>query len=337
MDTLFNSVIRWDDQSPTRANFMNGYIQEHNDSQGISRHSPFPPHFLPMTPSDSEASEDSDEGTSVSVSSVFYPGSHQASSDIVFRSTDSVLFYVRSNILFKTAKTAFREILSSHLIGVRPMQNIVDIPETSDVLNIILHMLHNTSSARHSPSIATLEAAVDRMPAYGITPKSHIVPSTPLYHLLLSQAPLFPMKIYALAARHDLYDLAVNGSSHLLSQDLSEITDTLAQQLGAVYLKRLMTLHMERIESLRRILIQPPHPHAPTKECNFDDQKNLTRAWALVAAYLAWDARPDLSIHHIQTTFNSLNERLDCELCHDCLSVRIKDVIAQWASVKRTI
>ena len=115
--------------------------------------------------------------------------------------------------------------------------------------------------------------------------------TAPLYMLLLSSAPLYPIEIYCLAAKFNLEKLAVNSSSHLLSFPLSSITDEMALRMGAVYLKRLMCLHHGRNGALRDILLVPPLPHPQTKECSFADQKRLTRAWALVSAYLAWEAR----------------------------------------------
>ena len=96
----------------------------------------------------------------------------------------------------------------------------------------------------------------------------------------------------ALAAAHDLYELAVPVSSHLLSFALHSLTDELALRIGPVYMKRLFFLHLGRLDALKRLLLPPPHPHPPTAGCDFAEQKRLTRAWALASAYLAWDARP---------------------------------------------
>jgi hypothetical protein len=159
------------------------------------------------------------------------------------------------------------------------------------VLNVILHMVYGTPSAQHSPSLETLLTAVERMPYYGLEPKKHVLPRTPLYELLLSHAPLFPLQIYTLAAQFGMEGMAVAASSHLLAYPLLSIPEEAVKRMGAIYLKRLMCLHLERFDALRRILLHPPHPHPPTKQCNFADQKKLTRAWALVSAYLAWDAR----------------------------------------------
>jgi hypothetical protein len=164
-----------------------------------------------------------------------------------------------------------------------------------------------------------------------------IAANTPLYNVLLSQAPLYHIQIYALASRYDLYDLAVPTSSHLLAYSLHQIDDTVAERIGPVYLKRLFFLHFGRMEALKRILLNPPHPHAPTSDCDFTDQKKLTRAWALASAYLAWDARPDLSISSIESALNPLSEHLACDLCKRSLKERVKDLVVQWSVVRRTI
>jgi hypothetical protein len=153
----------------------------------------------------------------------------------------------------------------------------------------------------------------------------------------MSYAPLYPLDLYALAATYDLYDLAVPTSSHLLSLSLASLTDEMAQRIGPVYVKRLFFLHFGRAEALKRLLLPPPHPHAPTPFCDFTDQKKLTRAWALASAYLAWDARPDLSTSIMESALSPLGEHLACDLCQDALKDRIKNLIVSWSVVKRTI
>ena len=165
----------------------------------------------------------------------------------------------------------------------------VEAPSTE--LNIVLHAIYKTSPAAHSPDIETIIRAVDRMPPWSIWPKDLLTPSNSLYELLLSYAPLRPLEIYALASYHGLEDLAINVSPYLLSYDLSTITDETAKRIGPVYLKKLMLLHINRSTDLKAILLLPPHPHPPVKTCDFEDQKKLTRAWALASAYLIWDAR----------------------------------------------
>jgi hypothetical protein len=214
---------------------------------------------------------------------------------------------------------------------------VIAVPDDSAVLNVILHTLYEMSCAQYSPSFEVLVTAVNRLPVYGIVPKTRIAPSAPLFSLLLSHAPLHPLELYTLAATYDLYDLAVSISSHLLSFPLATLTDDMAERIGPVYLKRLFFLHFGRSDALKRVLLPPPHPHAPTPECDFTEQKKLTRAWALASAYLAWDARPDLSTSTMESALRPLAEHLTCEHCQQALRDRIKNLVVQWSVVKRTI
>jgi hypothetical protein len=130
------------------------------------------------------------------------------------------------------------------------------------------------------------------MHIYGLVPSECITPSTPLFEALLSYAPIDPIRVYALAGELSLSALAEQTSSHLLSYNLADISDDLAKRMGAKYLRRLMVLHLTRLEELKRIILCPPSPHLPTRECDASDQKNLSRAWPLAASYLAWDSSP---------------------------------------------
>jgi len=279
----------------------------------------------------------SQEQTVISVSTSFFPGAHVAGNDICLSSSDAVLFYANSQVILAASDHAFSTILSGQLSDMKYRDTIINIPQEAAVLNVILHALYNISCAHHAPPLQTLLTAVSEMPLYDINPKKHVIPGTPLYMILLSHAPLHPIDVYSLAAHFDLEDLAVNSSSHLLSYPLSSITDEVAQRMGVLYLKRLMCLHLGRNAALKNILLIPPPPHPPTKECTFSDQKKLTRAWALVSAYLAWDARPDLSTSSMQRVLSPLTEQLTCDECHQTLARRVKEVVVQWASVKRTI
>jgi len=170
----------------------------------------------------------------------------------------------------------------------RPRQSPLPNPRS------IFHALYYLPFANHSPAFTTVVSAIDQMPIYSICPRDYIAPPHPGYSYILSFAPLAPLDVYALAAHHDLAELAIDTSSHLLSHPLATIDDATATRIGPVYRKRLLSLHIIRLGALKDILLAPPHPHAPTKDCDFVRQKQLTRAWALVAAYLAWEARPGL-------------------------------------------
>ncbi|KAF8909651.1 hypothetical protein CPB84DRAFT_1842893 [Gymnopilus junonius] len=81
----------------------------------------------------------------------------------------------------------------------------------------------------------------------------------------------------------------ISALSHLLSYDLTTITDDMAVRMGSTYLKKLMILHLERHTMLKQILLRPPHPHAPTKKCGFGNQDKVTRTWVLLSAHFVWE------------------------------------------------
>ena len=248
----------------------------------------------PLTKQSHDGSPVTDDQTKantlVSISTTFFPGSQHLTTqpDTILLTTDNVFFYVDSNLLLATSENSFRGLLPAS----RQSSNIISLPEHSTVLNIVLHSIYDMSCVHYSPSFAILITAVNRLPVYGISPKKHIAPSTHLFSLLLSHAPSYPLELYALSASHDLHDLAVSTSSHLLSFPLASLTDEMAQHIGPIYLKRLFFLHFGRSDALKRVLLPPPHPHSPTPFCDIAEQKKLTRAWALASAYLAWDAKP---------------------------------------------
>ncbi|KAJ7047427.1 hypothetical protein C8F04DRAFT_1058802 [Mycena alexandri] len=302
-------------------------------------HLPTPPHSHDGSPvADTPADDIQEDGNTVAISTTFFLTAqhrpHQP--DIVLLSKDSVYFYVHSDLLLEASENRFRAMLP-----ISPTSDdeppVLNVPEASPVLNVILHAIYDMSCSHYSPSFETLISAVDSMPIYGINPKSTILPSTPLFTLLLSHAPLFPLELYALAAHYDIYDLAVPTSSHLLAYPLSRLTDQISERMGPVYLKKLFFLHFGRAEALKRVLLPPPHPHPPTPTCDFHSQKGLSRAWALASAYLAWDIRPDMSTNALESALRPLAEHLPCDLCKNALNDRVKNLIVQWSIVKRTI
>ena len=243
----------------------------------------------------------------VSISSTFFPGAELGQSrppDLTLHSSDSVFFYVHSTPLLQFSANSFNSLISSYPIsptsedGSHPA---IMVPEDSHVLNIVLHLLYMIPCSHFCPSADIISRVISALKRYGVSIKSLATPDTCLYNLILSRAPLYPIELYAMSAEHDLHDLAVAVSPHLMSFNLSSLTDEIAMQIGPTYLKRLFFFHLGRNEALKRLLFTPPALHGPTPQCDFTEQKKLTRAWALAAAYLAWDARPGLSHHEMSS------------------------------------
>ncbi|KAG6812325.1 hypothetical protein H0H92_003409 [Tricholoma furcatifolium] len=288
--------------------------------------------WQPQIPTPPLSADGDDDTSLVSVSTTFHPSAHltdDALPDLILLSDDNVFFYVHSTSILAASSNAFHSLLS------KPLHSpVTNIPDPSPVLNIILHAVYDIPCAHYAPSFAQLATVVKRLSYYGIDPKESISPNSHLYSLLLAHAPLYPLETYTLAASHDLYDLAVATSSHLLSFSLPSLTDDMASAIGPVYLKRLFFLHFGRADALKRVLLSPPHPHPPTPHCDFSDQKKLTRAWALASAYLAWDARPDLPTSTLESALRPLEDHLSCQDCKQALQTRIRTLVVQWSMVK---
>ncbi|KDR73916.1 hypothetical protein GALMADRAFT_593838 [Galerina marginata CBS 339.88] len=305
--------------------------------QSVPKTSNLPLTTTPKGPSEDQPAPPHDPLDDViSISTVFHPGTHPPPNTIC-SSSDNVFFYVSSEVILLSSPTAFQPYLSAPLSDPQYRDMVIAVDAPSDELNVIMHALYRTSPASHLPDFETISRSIDRMPHYGLSPQALIKPSTPLYDLLLSHAPLHPLEVYALGAHHQIHALASTVSSHLLSHNLSTVSDEMAERIGPIYLNRLFLLHVGRFTALKKILLYAPHPHPPTKDCDFDDQKKLTRAWALVVAHLVWDAKPDLSTLTLGNALNPLLEHLACTSCKQSLRGRIKDVMVQWTSVQRTI
>ncbi|TFY50363.1 hypothetical protein EVJ58_g11080 [Rhodofomes roseus] len=211
------------------------------------------------------------------------------------------------------------------------------VPEPSDVLNVVVHAIYHIPVAQFMPPFETVSAAFDALVGYGASVQQLAAPGSPLYILVLSQAPLRPIDAYALAAHYDLIALATPISAHLLAYTLSSVTDELAARIGPIYLKRLFFLHHGRTEALKALLLRPPQGHEPMRDCDVIQQQRLTRAWALASAHLVWDARPNISINMLQAPLLQLERELSCALCKQALRDRVSVLVREWASIKVTI
>ncbi|KAL1744643.1 hypothetical protein HDZ31DRAFT_38094 [Schizophyllum fasciatum] len=250
--------------------------------------------------------------------------------DIIISSTDNVYFYVAQRALTRASSNGFGTLLPAQGSSPNgfPLAHTID---SSDVLNVILHVVHDMTPTRYTPSLPTLVAALERLPAYGLSPAQYVIPPCALYHALLAQAPLAPLPVYIAAARSGLHDLAVAVSPHPLSLPLHRMTDEDAAAMGPVYLKKLFLLHQSRIEALKEILGPAPYPHPETSDCSFADQRKVARAWQLASAYLVAEGRPDMYPSMMESTVKSLVAEITCEGCKDALQKRVQKALVDWA------
>ncbi|KAH9983219.1 hypothetical protein BJV74DRAFT_777565 [Russula compacta] len=273
----------------------------------------------------------------ISVSTTFFPGAELdvLPTDLIILSSDSVFFYVHTHKILAASANGFNTLLPlKQQTQPEEAGSILPLNHDSVVLNILLHTIYNMSAAHYAPTPETIIAAVESLEKYGLSVQTYLAPASPFYTLFLGTAPQAPIDFYAISGAYDLLHLAIPISSFLLSYSLASLTDELAVKMGPLYLKRLFFLHLGRIEALKRLLLPPPQPHVPTANCDFTEQKKLTRAWALASAYLAWDVRPDLSTHAIEAALRPLGDYLACDQCTQLLRERINNLVAQWSKVK---
>ncbi len=216
--------------------------------------------------------------------------------DLVLISSDGVVFHVHTGQLLGASTNDFNHLIFPNAARSSIVDTVACVPEPAAVLNIILHSVYEISCTHYHPPLATLIAAVDAMPPYGMSPKVHV--QRLLFAIILGLAPTQPLAVYALASRHDLLSLAQPVSSHLLSYALDSFTGELASTISARYLNKLFLLHVGRLATLKQLLLPAPQLHPCTPECDFGEQKKLARAWVLAAGYLAWEGRAGASIDY---------------------------------------
>jgi len=291
------------------------------------------------TPIEKPVVDDILEHTTMSVSYAFHPYTSfdNFAPALILVSQDEVFFYVHHHQILAASDNGFAMLLPFEFALDSHPPIVVMIPEPADVLNIILHTVYGLSAMEYKPSFETISTTLDALPRYGLGLKRYVGAGTPLYDLVAACASLRPIDTYALAAAHDLLDVAIIASAHLLSFRLSTLTDDLATRIGSVYLKQLFFLHFGRIEALKHLLLNPPSAHSETPECSAAQQRGLTRAWALAAAHIMWEAGPNFSTHLLQASLQPLQRELTCPKCKLVLRDRIARLVIGWASVKRTI
>ena len=191
------------------------------------------------------------ESPKVPMSTTFYPGAafDGTAADTILISSDSVYFYVSSARLISSSYNGFNFHFPFNEGRQDPFP-LIEVPEASSVINIVLHAIYDISCSHHSPTFEDIESAVAALGIYGMNVRTALSVNSPLYVTVLSFVPTRPIDVYALAAKYDLADLAERTSGHLMSLQLSTITDELAEKIGSRYLKKLFFLHLGRTEAV---------------------------------------------------------------------------------------
>ncbi|KAI0048066.1 hypothetical protein FA95DRAFT_1588895 [Auriscalpium vulgare] len=274
------------------------------------------------------------QNTVVPISTAFFPGANLDGypPDLLVLSCDGVLFYVHRGKLLAASDNYF-----ASYVPYESNDEPVSVPLESEVLNILLHVIYGMPVAHYFPTADAVVAAIKSTRTYGLASDVHLAPRTPLYEVAVSVASSAPIRFYALAAALDAYPLAVAVSPRLLSFPLDSITDDVAAEIGAVYLKRLFFLHLGRMVALKRLLEMPLRAHRPLFLCDAREHKKLATAWSLASAYLVWNSTADVTSAAIEKTIRSLGTHLTCSQCSIILRDRTTDLVLEWSKIKDTI
>jgi len=213
---------------------------------------------------------------------------------------------------------------------------VIVVPEPASLLNIMLLAIYGLSMERYQPDLQLLCRVLPTLTSYGYQSTGLVTPHSEIFYLLLAHSKTYSLVVYALAASYNLEQLAIYCSQNTLGVELSEITDDLAAVMGPIYVYSLV-LHLGRTAALKRILLEPPSGHSPSSTCDLDDQKSVTRAWALAVAYIAVEGRPDTHPSVLSTNLSTLGDHLACVDCRASLSERVQSVVQQWSAVSLTI
>ncbi|KAG2011314.1 hypothetical protein CC2G_011452 [Coprinopsis cinerea AmutBmut pab1-1] len=264
-------------------------------------------------------------------------GADEVGCDVIFKTSDSVLLYVQSSTMRRMDPRVFQSLLPVVSTQDDKEIGVIDIPERREVLEIIIHALYDRAWLSDGGSLDHLEEALDLMSTYTVRPSLHIGASSHMHGILLQHAALSPFRVYALAARHGLQDLAVRSSTYTLVESLEALTDDLASRMGAVYLRKILCLHMERRNVIKALLAQKPSPHQASTSCTQVDRENLGFAWVLAATSFLADTSSDISNEELFQAFAPLGDDLQCDDCKASLKLHIQGIIYRWSGVKRSI
>lgn len=181
----------------------------------------------------------------------------------------------------------------------------------------------------------SLDKALRSLAKYGLpSPPS----TSDLWISLLEHAPAHPIRCYSLAASHCMDSMCTLTSQYTLSIPLSEVTVDDARLMGAVYLRRLMFLHLGRQTALQRVIKAPPETHPIMPGCSKELQDSVKRSWtSAVTDVIAAPRAEDTFVDSLKAALHSSVAQVPCTYCHDAVRRRASEAAHAWLKIRRTI
>ncbi|KAG8816385.1 hypothetical protein FRC17_000344 [Serendipita sp. 399] len=282
----------------------------------------------------------------LSMSATFYPREDYPG-DLFIITADNVHFVVHKRILLGESNNNFRGYLVDpntqslsaaarrfHVTKVIPHL----VPESSTLFNLILHVFYNFDPTIYKPDLSLIAELLDALPLYGVDVIRPFSEGKYFFKITLDHAPAAALDTYTLVCRHRLETLAVKCSQYLISVPLHHLTDEHCISMGPVYLRRLVFLHLGRIERLKILLKAPPASHPPSLLCDALDQRSrLEKPWREAINEICWDITADTPLSLLQGTLGPLVEKSPCSECQMAIKERIRKLFVDWTMVKNTI
>ncbi|KAL1695506.1 hypothetical protein GGG16DRAFT_109171 [Schizophyllum commune] len=244
-------------------------------------------------------------------------------------SAGAVHFLVNSDVVAKASANDFGGTLRSTVPCPYGGPPCAYVPDSGDVLNIILHIAYKASPSDYRPTFETLANTVRCLPAYGLSPRTHAAPSTP------SSPSSSPTPLSAPSPPTASPARTTSRTSHALPPPTSSPTSSTASRTPrprrwVPYVKRLFLLHYERMTRLKGLLEQPPEFHPETAFCGFGKQRRLARAWARAVCQVARVAGPDIVSSTLSEQLGRLKDSAECPECKKTIEKRIRKVVVDW-------
>ncbi|KAF9041025.1 hypothetical protein BDZ89DRAFT_331956 [Hymenopellis radicata] len=364
-----SNVWHWDGESPTGlpdGSILGGDVAEFSDPdsadflsisrQGQLQHplgqsstNPLhPPNRTPGQYSYSLTSWNAPAATSrrpsqVSAHSIPPMNSGASAADLRLRCNGSGFFRVHRAVLASASSNHFNHLLNS----VSPsMDCTLTIDDDFDVMYVILDAIYaafpmytftSEGGRKQDLELPLLTRAIERMIVYGVQPGDFIHSSSLLYKCLYKHTPFQPLDIFTLAAHNKMEALAVQTSSHLLSLNLDTVTAQCRHQIGPQYYNRLLSLHEDRLQSLKLIVTDPPLGHPLTLLCTDSDQDDMVNLWNSGMSMVQRDATPYLSPQFLVAQMRPYQTKINCVSCSQHFAARLSDVAEEWSKVKCSI
>ena len=182
-----------------------------------------------------------------SVASRFHPDEpDMKDADLVLLATDAVFFYAHRAVLLHKSSNNFGGLVTPEHVVPLIGPHTHSLPEAivtnyrPEVLNVILLAVYELPMRLCDPSLETLREVAPALVTLGYDLRSIAAPCSELFRLLLEAAEGDPLSLYAVAAQHSFEELAVPASRFSLNKSIKNLSDELAEQMGPIYLRRLL-------------------------------------------------------------------------------------------------